>query len=184
MYISQHAVSGLHSLLIFAFVLIGTACTHSQAPAVRPELSNQQLDEKLQKMLDFDIPLIGAEEVKKRQGEIVLFDTRERPEYETSHIAGARHIGYRHFDETQLADIDKDAPIVLYCSVGYRSEKIGQKLRKAGYQNVYNLYGSIFNWADKGYPLVNHKGEPTKSLHTYNQRWGRWVERQDIQKVW
>jgi len=32
----------------------------------------------------------------------------------------------------------------VYCSLGIRSEVIAKKLKKAGYTNVFNLYGGIF----------------------------------------
>jgi len=75
----------------------------------------------------------------------------------------------------ELAGIDKDAPIVIYCSVGYRSEKIGEKLQKAGYKNVINLWGGIFDWANLKLPLVNEDEEKVTSVHPYDENWGRWL---------
>ncbi|MEM9920584.1 MAG: rhodanese-like domain-containing protein [Bacteroidota bacterium] len=167
---------------LFGFLIFTTAC--SQQPAVRPPLSDPALDKELGSMLDFNVPLMGVAELKERQSKVVLLDAREPEEYERSHIEGARCIGYKKFKLKKLKDIPKDATVVLYCSVGYRSEKIGQKLQKAGFTDVYNLYGSIFEWANQGYPLVDKSGESTQTLHTYSRTWSKWVKRKEIQKVW
>ena len=43
----------------------------------------------------------------------------------------------------------------MYCSIGKRSEKVTQKLKKAGYNNVSNLYGGIFEWVNQGNEVVD-----------------------------
>ena len=49
----------------------------------------------------------------------------------------------------------KSDTIVLYCSIGYRSEKIGEKLVEMGYGHVFNLYGGIFEWVNRDLPVYN-----------------------------
>ena len=41
---------------------------------------------------------------------------------------------------------DKNKPIVVYCTTGFRSEEAYKKLKKIGYTNVYNLYGGLDNY--------------------------------------
>ncbi len=106
----------------------------------------------------------------------VLLDTRERKEYDVSHLADARWVGFKDFDLSRVDDLPKDAFIVTYCSVGYRSERIGEKLQKAGFQNVVNLKGGIFDWVNKGYPVVDGQGQPVQQVHGYDERWGKWVK--------
>ena len=69
----------------------------------------------------------------------------------------------------------KDQEVIVYCSVGYRSERIGEKLQKAGYTNVKNLYGGIFSWKNEGNEVVRDADIPTDSVHTYNKSWGKWL---------
>ena len=118
------------------------------------------------------------------QNEVYIFDAREEEEYLTSHIKGARYLGYKKFDEQKLAGVPKNAKVVVYCSVGYRSEKIGERLQKMGFTDVSNLYGSIFEWVNRGYPVVGQNGEPTRRIHTYNAKWSQWVDNDDAEKVW
>ena len=71
----------------------------------------------------------------------------------------------------------KDASIVIYCSVGVRSEKIGEKLIAAGYTNVKNLYGSIFEWVNEGNAVYNMNGKATNRVHAYSKTWGIWLKK-------
>ncbi len=155
-----------------------------QVPDDRPPVLNQKFDEEISRTISFSVPTIGVEELKDIQNEVVIFDARKREEYEVSHLPGARYIGYSEFDPEQLKSIPKDREIVLYCSVGYRSEKIGEKLRKLGFTNVKNLYGSIFEWVNQGLPVVDSNEQPTQKLHTYNHNWSKWVDNKEIEKVW
>ena len=61
--------------------------------------------------------------------------------------------------------------------MGYRSEKIGEQLKKMGYQRVYNLYGGIFEWTNRSLPLVNKTEAPTKQVHAYDKNWGQWLDK-------
>jgi predicted sulfurtransferase len=61
--------------------------------------------------------------------------------------------------------------------VGVRSEKIGEKLIAAGYKNVLNLYGGIFEWVNQNHPVYKQNGVQTAEIHTYDNNWERWAER-------
>jgi len=130
------------------------------------------------KMAKGSVTDITVETLKSHSSDYVILDTREKAEYDVSHIEGAIWVGYDDFNLKRLAEeqISKEAKVLTYCSVGYRSERIGEQLQKAGYQKVYNLYGSIFSWINAGYPLVDGYSRPTSQVHGYNQRWGKWVK--------
>ena len=66
---------------------------------------------------------------------------------------------------------------MVYCSIGIRSEDISEKLKKAGYTNVYNLYGGIFEWKNRNYPVVNPENEVTEKVHAYSKQWGQWLHK-------
>jgi len=135
---------------------------------------NQKFDEMLQLLLSNSVPQITVDELEQMDG-VCLLDARELEEYKVSHIEGAQHIGYDNLNEKILENIPKEQTIVLYCSVGYRSEKVGEQLQKMGYTNVYNLYGSIFEWVNQGNRVVDENGTTTR-VHTYNKRWSKWLE--------
>jgi rhodanese-related sulfurtransferase len=99
----------------------------------------------------------------------IFVDIREYKEYKVSHISGAWTQ-----DEFENANVTPGTPVILYCSVGYRSGKYGEKLINRGIENVHNLYGGIFNWTNEGREMVDENG-PTDKVHTYNKKWGKWV---------
>lgn len=165
------------------FLLFGiSAC--AQIPENRPSIKNPEFDTRLTSLLNFSVPLMGVDELAKRQKEIYILDAREREEYDISHIPNARYIGFNNFSKATVEDIPKDAPIVIYCSVGYRSEKIGEKFQKQGFTNVSNLYGSIFEWINAGNEVENNMGEKISKVHTYNKKWGQWVIDGKTEKVY
>ena len=123
-----------------------------------------------------DVPLISCEEASKKKPALFL-DTRAYPEFKVSHISQARWVGYEEFSLDKVKDIDKGAPVVVYCSVGVRSEKVGKQLIEAGFTNVQNLYGSLFEWLNQGYPVVDMNGRPTQKVHAYSPAWGVWLNK-------
>ena len=130
----------------------------------------------LSDLLSHTIPAIAPETLYAQGTErYLLLDTRAVAEYKVSHLAGATHVDYASFSPAVLEGMDRNKPVVLYCSVGYRSEKIGEKLLEAGFQEVYNLYGGIFAWKNAGYPVQNNASLPTDSVHTYNEDWSKWL---------
>ena len=106
----------------------------------------------------------------KSRPQPVLFDVRTKPEYEVSHLPGARRIDPEA--AASAIDLPKDQPIVTYCSVGYRSGALAKKLQEAGFTQVENMAGSIFEWANQGRPL-EHEGKPAHKVHPYNATWGK-----------
>ncbi len=170
------------SLLFFILILSGC---QAQIPADKPSCDNDDFDREVSSLLSFTVPLKSVESLSKENlDDYLILDTRESEEYQVSHIKGAVHAGYDKFDINQYANVDKEQPIVVYCSIGYRSEKIGEKLQKAGFKHVYNLYGSIFEWVNQGHPVSDSWKTNTKNIHTYNQRWSKWVFNKEFEKIW
>ncbi len=122
------------------------------------------------------VPTVTVVELKKMNN-VVLLDTREKKEFDVSHLPNARWVGYDDFALDRVKDIPKAANVVTYCSVGYRSDKIGDKLKAAGYGNVHNLYGSLFEWVNQGNPVVDNTGKPTSRVHAFSRSWGIWLKK-------
>lgn len=129
----------------------------------------------LEAMYKKSVPLVTVTELKQMQN-VVLLDTRAKAEYDVSHLPNARWVGYDDFELKRVQDVPKQANVVLYCSVGYRSERVGEKLLAAGYQQVHNLYGSLFEWVNQGNAVVDKRGKPTQRVHAYSRLWGVWLQ--------
>lgn len=140
--------------------------------------AQESLSELLKKYNSESIPYISAEDLSKQQNVIIL-DSRELSEYKTSHLQHAICVGYDNFKlkKTVKKLKNKQQPIVVYCSLGIRSEDIAEKLKKAGYSNVYNLYGGIFEWKNNNLPVYNSKEKETDSIHTFSKEWSKWLNK-------
>lgn len=171
--------------IIFYILFLTSLATLLSCRAQSPIglVGNMEFDKEISSLLDFSIPVISVEEARDKEG-VLFLDARERPEYEVSHIPGAIHIGYDDWDSSLMEAVPIDREIVVYCSVGYRSEKIGNKLKALGYHRVHNLYGSIFEWVNRDFPVVDSGHQTVRRIHTYNKQWSKWVDNKTIEKVW
>lgn len=120
------------------------------------------------------IPYIQISEAIEKDS-VFFLDTREIVEYNVSHLKNAVWVGYDEFDPQIVRDSipNTNTPIVVYCSIGIRSEDIGEKLRKLGFTNIQNLYGGIFKWKNMGNPVFDSIGNETEKVHAYNKLWGK-----------
>ena len=137
------------------------------------------LNKVVDDMLKGSIPLIHTAELEtqlSKDVDIVLLDAREKAEYELSHLPAAQWVGYDDFSLKSVGNINKDKTIVVYCSIGVRSERIAEKLKSNGFKTVLNLYGGIFAWANEERILLDKNQLPTKTVHGYNKKWAQLLE--------
>ena len=149
-------------------------------PKVSGQFTEIEFDQMANKMAKGAAEDISVDELIRIKDSVTLLDSREKKEYDISHISNAKWVGYDDFDLKRVKDLNKNEKIVVYCSIGYRSEKISEKLMKAGFTNVYNLNGSIFKWFNQGYKIVDGSGEKTNKIHGYNKKWSQWIKQGDI----
>ena len=163
----------VRSVSIVAFLLLNSIFMSAQTPK-----DQKGFDKMVDGLISSTVPVISVEDLDQQGLETYhLLDAREWGEFQTSHLEGATWVGYNNLQETVIASLPKDKPVVVYCSVGYRSEKIGEKLEEMGFSNVLNLYGGIFDWVNHGKPVVNSQGESTEKVHAYNKKWGKWLKK-------
>ena len=128
-----------------------------------------------------DVPTVSTASLASAMasgGAPLLLDAREPAEYAVSHIPGALRVdpGARGPAlDSVLAALPAGREVVVYCSVGYRSAALAERLREAGASRVSNLEGSIFRWANEGRPL---EGEAAARglVHPYSETWGRLLD--------
>jgi rhodanese-related sulfurtransferase len=142
---------------------------------------NPKFDKKIKATIEQTVPTISCKvlhkKIEAKTPKLYILDARELEEYKVSHLPQAIHVGYDHFKTQAVKSLPKDAILVVYCSIGYRSEKIGEKLKSMGFSRIYNLYGGIFEWSNRAYPLENEQRHKTKKVHTYNKDWSRWLDK-------
>lgn len=104
--------------------------------------------------------------------QLFVLDARTPAEYAVSHLKSAVRIDPVALDIATLST-SKDTPIVVYCSVGYRSAKIAQQLQTEGFTQVFNLSGGLFQWANEGRAIFKDDQHPTQLVHPYDVVWGK-----------
>lgn len=138
----------------------------------------KKLDKLLNKFNKNNVPYISVDTLATTNA--ILLDARETKEYEVSHIKNAICVGYDQFDlQKTITNLpkDKNAKIVVYCSLGIRSEIVADKLINEGYTNVYNLYGGIFEWKNNNFQVQDTLGNSTEKVHTFNKDWSKWLKK-------
>lgn len=137
---------------------------------------SKKFNKLLNRSLKESVPVLKISEITDVDSYLLL-DTREVKEYETSHLKNAKQVGFDFFDINTVVTQypDKSQPILVYCSIGIRSELIGEKLLNAGYKNVHNLYGGIFEWKNQFKEVVDKDEEPTDKVHTFSKEWSKWL---------
>ncbi|MDO1501540.1 rhodanese-like domain-containing protein [Winogradskyella maritima] len=140
--------------------------------------SQKTLSKLLKQYNDKGVPYISVQELASPNTDAIILDAREPSEFEVSHIEDATCVGYNDFDIDRVTTMipDKDKEIVVYCSLGIRSESIGEKLKRAGYTNVKNLYGGIFEWKNNNFEVYNSNNKTTDSVHAFSKEWSKWLK--------
>lgn len=129
-----------------------------------------------------DVPHIDTEAVRlmaeiSEDADFQLVDVRDPKEFAVSHIPGAINVPLESKDEDLLSIIRSDIPVIVYCSVGYRSAIVARRLQASGRKNVQNYVGSFFAWANSGNPLQSARGLE-QTVHPYDRHWGRYLRRE------
>ena len=157
--------------LILIFLLVNTTLMQAQ----------NEIEQALDQYADGSIEYISTDELAKliaTDQNIQLLDTRSQDEFDVSFIENAVHVGYEEFEVEQYEDqLNKDQPVVVYCSIGVRSEKIGEKLKAAGFKNIKNLRGGIFKWFNEARTIVDQTNQATDSIHGYDSTWSQYLKR-------
>lgn len=137
-----------------------------------------KLDKLLNKFNKNKVPYISVDTLVISKA--ILLDARETKEYNVSHLKNAICVGYDYFDIQKTIEKlpkDKSTKIVVYCTLGIRSEIVAHKLIKEGYTNVYNLYGGILEWKNNNFKVIDTLGNETEKVHTFNKDWSKWLKK-------
>lgn len=121
----------------------------------------------------------------KEADKYLLFDVRERAEYDVSHLRAAHHLDPEMTSDAffdTFGSMIQGKNLVFYCSVGDRSslfvERVQKQALREGALGLYNLRGGIFRWYNEGHPVVDRKGE-TDAIHPYDAEWGKLVRKRN-----
>ncbi len=100
--------------------------------------------------------------------DILLVDVRDLVEFEVSHLEGARSLPLAELKSSGWpAEWRRDRPVILYCTVGYRSGIAAQILQEQGLETK-NLVGGILALAQADQPLFDGSRQ-TLRVHTWRE---------------
>jgi rhodanese-related sulfurtransferase len=77
---------------------------------------------------------------------VQLVDVRDPAETAGETLPGARLIPLPALTDS-LAELDRDAPVIVYCASGYRSAIAASVLAEARFTDVSDLLGGYGAWA-------------------------------------
>lgn len=144
-------------------------------------VSWESVDEKIEREFPA-VQAVSTEVLLRRYESLsgnlpVIIDVREGDEFRVSHLDDALNLESADAIADLIArrGLGKDAEIVVYCSVGYRSAAVAADLQERGFTQVLNLEHSLFEWANLGYPMINASGS-TDKVHPFNRAWSVLVD--------
>ena len=165
-----------HLLTVATAVLLLATATCSAEPAIAWALVKKAARLKYPSVRQLSTGRLAKWLARADTIRPLLLDVREPEEFAVSHLRGARPTADLQKALRQLGSASVDTPIVVYCSVGFRSSELVQQLQAEGYAHVYNLEGSIFEWANQGRPIYRGE-EKVKTVHPYGEPWTRLLQR-------
>ncbi|MFX0070209.1 MAG: rhodanese-like domain-containing protein [Candidatus Hermodarchaeota archaeon] len=102
------------------------------------------------------ITSITANNLKSRidkKEDAILLDVRGINELKDGHIEGVKNIYVGELQQ-KLEELPRDRPIIAVCGNGARASMATSILRKNGFNEIYNVLGSMKAWKKAGYPVV------------------------------
>ncbi|WP_327382131.1 rhodanese-like domain-containing protein [Streptomyces sp. NBC_01207] len=91
-------------------------------------------------------------------GDAVLLDVREQPEWNAGHAPGAVHVPLsRLVTGTGLPATAQGRPLLVICRSGHRSQQAARLLAGRGAEAV-DVKGGMQAWASAGLPVVDAEG--------------------------
>jgi rhodanese-related sulfurtransferase len=129
-----------HWILISAFVLIAAYLIYGLLQGDKGSVGPQ-----------------GATEMINHQQAVVI-DVRPAADFHKGHIINAINLPSNGFaNQISTLNKHKEKPIIVACRSGAQSAAACAQLRKAGFEEVYNLKGGVLAWQSANLPISHKK---------------------------
>ncbi len=115
----------------FSLILIGLSACYTSQEAVVTQIA----------------PIEARDLIAKGDAELVVLDVRTPVEFNAGHLPGAININVLSEDfEMNVAELDRDQPILVYCRSGNRSAQAVEKMLPLGFRRVRELKSGWNGW--------------------------------------
>ena len=170
--------------LVAVLLSIAAALAVGSSPSLAENTSDAERATAVEAMYqdyrsDFeDVPDVTPEALLEwmEDPKTVLVDVRKQKERVVSIIPGA--ISREEYEAHK--EQYEGYRVISYCTIGYRSGKYSERLRKDGV-DAYNLMAGILGWVHAG-GAIEIDGEPTHEVHVYGRQWS--LLPSDHEPVW
>ena len=99
---------------------------------------------KARKPIDMLVSIDAAElALDLKYENITLVDVRKSTEFEKAHVDGAQNMVLQNFDEELPKFKNLKEPFYVHCQSGFRSVIAASLLKRAGFNNLKNVYGGF-----------------------------------------
>ncbi|NQV53511.1 MAG: rhodanese-like domain-containing protein [Flavobacteriales bacterium] len=94
-----------------------------------------------------DVSNAEAMQLMAERPNLLIIDVRTDGEVSQGIIEGAEQIDISKASfDSELAKLDKSAPVLVYCAAGGRSKTAQNKMKAMGFKEVHNLSGGYSDW--------------------------------------
>lgn len=95
------------------------------------------------------IDKVALQEMISDKADLVILDVRTADEVAGGFIENAVNIDWNGADfKSNVEQLDKSTPVVVYCMSGIRSAAASAYLVEAGFEKVYDLDGGYLSWSE------------------------------------
>ncbi|HUM52497.1 MAG TPA: thioredoxin domain-containing protein [Chitinophagales bacterium] len=124
------------TLLFTATLFFFTACLNGKTNGEKTNFSATEFADKIK-----EIP------------NAPIIDVRTPDEFSKGHLVNAQNVDWNGNDfDNQISKLDKTQPVFVYCLSGGRSSSAASKMRRDGFEKVYELDGGIMKWRGANLP--------------------------------
>jgi rhodanese-related sulfurtransferase len=102
---------------------------------------------------------LGAQEfqAKVKEAGVITLDVRTSGEFMSGHLENAINIDVEAMNfDSEIEKLDKSATYAVYCRSGRRSQVAVDRMKDAGFTNLFNLNAGVEDWVSAGLPLVTN----------------------------
>jgi rhodanese-related sulfurtransferase len=149
-------------MLSLSLLLFSSACCADKNAALVAQID--QLYQAISAAVS-DVPSMDAAHALKLPANAIFLDVRADAERAVSVLPGAITLA-----QLPAAVAAKPGPVLVYCTVGYRSGLAARKLQAQGI-DARNLRGGILAWIAAGGRIQDAQGKATKRVHVYAKNW-------------
>jgi len=102
------------------------------------------------------LPQLSVQALAQHREDFQVLDVRDDSEWNSGHIPNAKHRYVAEMRDGVNGEInlDRGKPTAVYCGSGYRASIAASLLKRAGFESVHNVPGSMQAWKAAGYEVT------------------------------